>query len=430
MSKLQEAVQKIFDEHGSGYCFPSDLVWQYLDGIQPDGAQKPGLIKGLDKSRHIVATGRMTKAVSGARKGSPTKEYTFGSSISPDSLGKALDIKSDPSVSETVILQPDPAFSESTENNNGAYPLNFPLQRIVHGCPGSGKSYLLSTDAKSAHYLIRTVFHPESTYSDFVGGLRPQSIYRVEEEKSEYLGSTQDVPGEPLVQYVVQPGAFLKAYQIACLHPSKSVVLVIEELSRGVASHIFGDLLQLLDRVEDGEQEGYSEYEIEARPDVKSWLLFNEVWHENVSPGNLRLPPNLYIWATMNRADQNARQLDAAFLRRWEKVYLSYLENGTNDTETTLYGGTPVKWGTLRAKINEELKNLQGISEDKFIGPYMISKRRLRNPNSIYEDLWGYLWHDVLKNRAPSYFGGVSTFAELGQVWNGGQGSPIGEIGQ
>src|SRR3546814_4981392 len=72
-------------------------------------------------------------------------------------------------------------------------------------------------------------------------------------------------------------------YQVACLHPTKSVVLIIEELSRGVAAHIFGDILQLLDRAEEGPIEGYSEYEIEARPDIRSWLLFNEIWNAEVA---------------------------------------------------------------------------------------------------------------------------------------------------
>lgn len=429
MNDLQAAIQKLFDERGPGYCFPSDLIWSYLDGPQPEGAQKPALIKGLDRTNFIVPTGRMTKAVSGARKGSPTKEYTFGAAIAPDSLTKALASEvQQPPLNEIDIVSPDLEFLSLPENTNGQFPLDFPLQRIVHGCPGSGKSYRLAENAKQAHYVFRTVFHPESSYSDFVGGLRPQSIYRIESEKSEYVGSTQDVPGEPLVQYVVQPGAFLKAYQIACLHPTKSIVLIIEELSRGVAAHIFGDILQLLDRVEDGAIDGYSEYEIEARPDIKSWLLFNEIWHDEVAPGNLRLPPNLYIWATMNRADQNARQLDSAFLRRWDKIYLSYLEQGKNDAEMTVYGGVEVSWGTLRAAVNEKLKQMQGISEDKFIGPYMIPKRRLKDADAMYEDLWGYLWNDVLKNRASSYFDGVSTFAELGQVWQSGLGKPIGDI--
>src|SRR3546814_15005515 len=101
---------------------------------------------------------------------------------------------------------------------------------------------------------------------------------------------------------------------------------------------MFGDILQLLDRAEEGPIEGYSEYEIEARPDIRSWLLFNEIWNAEVAPGNLRLPPNLYIWATMNRADQNARKLDSAFLRRWDKVYLSYMDTGKHDAEMNING--------------------------------------------------------------------------------------------
>src|SRR3546814_17474231 len=85
------------------------------------------------------------------------------------------------------------------------------------------------------------------------------------------------------------PGAFLKAYQVACLHPTKSVVLIIEELRRGVAAHIFGDILQLLDRAEECPIEGSSDYEIEARPAIRSCLLFNEIWNAEVAPGNLRL---------------------------------------------------------------------------------------------------------------------------------------------
>jgi GTPase subunit of restriction endonuclease len=429
MYDMKAAVTKLFEKRGAGFCFPSDLLWKYLDGPQPPGPKKPALIKALDRDKYIVATTRTTRAVSGARKGSPTKEYTFGAAISPDSLGKALATEAaQHSFDEADIAAPDLDFLSIPENSNGEYPLPFPLQVIVHGCPGSGKSYQLAEQAKKSHYVFRTVFHPESSYSDFVGGLRPQSIYRIEAEKAEYVGSTLDVPGEPLVQYVVQPGAFLKAYQIACLYPTKSVVLIIEELSRGVAAHIFGDTLQLLDRAEEGPISGYSEYEIEARPDIKSWLLLNEIWNDAVAPGNLRLPPNLYIWATMNRADQNARQLDSAFLRRWDKIYLSYLQKGSYDNETTMYGGIEVAWGTLRSSVNAGLKQMQGISEDKFVGPYMIPKRRLKDPNAMYEDLWGYLWNDVLKNRASTYFEGVTTFAELGQIWGAGQGKPIGEL--
>lgn len=426
------AVEALYELKGTGYRFPSDAIWAYIGGAEPESVAKPGLVKQLNSQGFIEKTGRTTKAVSGPRKGSPTSEYTFGERISPESVSIASQASDEEDAGSagghTSSVAPE--WSDFEENGAGEYPLPFPLQRIVHGCPGSGKSHLLQSDATKAHYVIRTVFYPESSYSDFVGGLRPQSIYKIEEETPTFAGSTVEIIGEPYVHYVVQTGPLLKAYQMACLHPDRSVVLIIEELSRAVASHVFGDTLQLLDRVEteEGDWQGYSSYEIEPRPDISSWLAFREVWHAGTGAGRMRFPPNLYIWATMNRADQNARQLDAAFLRRWEKRYLSFLEEGAFDGVEVRYGGESVEWGTLRRVINERLSNFGGIPEDKFIGPYILPAKRLQDPTAIYEDLWGYLWNDVLKNRASSFFEGAATFAELGQTWAAGDGSPLGPL--
>lgn len=227
-------------------------------------------------------------------------------------------------------------------------------------------------------------------------------------------------------------GPLLKAYHLACIHPERSVVLIIEELSRAVASHVFGDMLQLLDRRDSPSDalNGFSEYDIQPKSEIRSWLMLNGIFHDAVKLGNMRFPSNLYIWATMNRSDQNARQLDSAFLRRWTKHYLSYLEAGYNDEIVIKYGGNGVKWGELRHAINERLKASEGVSEDKFIGPYFLSGSRLADPDAVYEDLWGYIWNDVLKTRASSFFGNVGTFAELRKTWASGNGKPIGEIGE
>jgi len=317
-----------------------------------------------------------------------------------------------------------------TANEAGKFPLELPLQLIVHGCPGSGKSFLIEEASKDAHFAIRTVFHPSTRYSDFVGGLRPESVYLLSEDDLKFIGSESDVPGEPYVQYVVRPGPLLKAYRLACLHPTSSVVLLIEELSRAVASEVFGDMLQLLDRRDTvGELlSGYSEYAIEPQPDIRAWLRMHGISHKQALNGNMRFPPNLYVWATMNRSDQNARQLDSAFLRRWSKKYLSYRINGIYDDAEVLYGGVRHTWGVLRGAINQRLKSLEGVPEDKFIGPYFVSQRKLDDPSIIYEDVWGYIWNDVLKARATQFFEGTETFAELEDAWDHGNGQPIGPI--
>lgn len=425
MEELFDAVRRMFADKGSGYCFPPDKLWEYVDPTALRTSPH-ALINLLKKSDFIVKTGASTAAVSEARKGAPVTEYTFGAAIDPQSLENALAKKFGGGMSSPH--QTSPQNPSESKNSDGVYPLNLPLQRIIYGCPGSGKSYKLNEDASKAHFYFRTVFFQESSYYDFVGGLKPQSVYRVSDEPPTFIGSTIDVPGEPVIQYVVQPGPFLKAYKTACDNPGCSVVLIIEELSRAVPAHVFGDILQLLDRHETGDLAGVSEYEVDARPDIESWLLLNNVTHQHATDGKLRLPANLYIWATMNRADQNARQIDAAFLRRWSKTYVSYLEAGQYDNETVRYGGTDIPWGKLRQAVNGRLLDLGGVAEDKLVGPYMLSKSKLAHPDEVFEELWGYLWNDVLKTRASQLFIGNSTLAQLKESWASGDGAIIGDL--
>lgn len=424
-SQIQQAIDAVTVLHlerGDGYCFPADEIWTKVAGTPPPSGQKPHVVKRLASLDYLIETGRTTRAVSSARKGAPTTEYTFGPAISPESINLAWAGAN----SNWSYLEDEPLAT-------GKRYLGLPLQRLLHGCPGSGKSYRLEQEAASAHWTIRAVFHPETRYSDFVGGLRPVSIYRIDDasDAPKFIGAAAEVPGEPYVHYVVQPGPMLKAYHLACANPDKSVILLIEELSRAVAAHVFGDTLQLLDRLEGVKgaiPAGYSEYEIEPRADISAWLGANAIGHKHVRPGRMRFPDNLYIWATMNRSDQNARQLDSAFLRRWDKEYLSYLQECVYGDTKVLYGGAATTWEKLRVALNERLKDMGGVPEDKFIGPYFLSPSKLKNPNAVAEDLWGYLWNDVLKTRAPNFFPGMTTLAELLKTWDGGQGAPLGDL--
>lgn len=58
-----------------------------------------------------------------------------------------------------------------------------PIQKILFGSPGTGKSYridheIIPTDLQidksvSPENVVKTVFHPEYTYGDFMGKLVP-----------------------------------------------------------------------------------------------------------------------------------------------------------------------------------------------------------------------------------------------------------------
>ena len=130
--------------------------------------------------------------------------------------------------------------------------MNSPLQKILFGSPGTGKSFkidnvivpkLLTIDKeKNPENVIKTVFHPEYTYGDFVGKLMPLTT------------------SDGKVEYKFYEGHFLKALAQAyknILSPKedeeiKNVALVIDEINRGNSSAIFGTIFQLLDRGKDG----------------------------------------------------------------------------------------------------------------------------------------------------------------------------------
>lgn len=128
--------------------------------------------------------------------------------------------------------------------------LPLPLQVIISGCPGSGKSEFTDKSAVGA-LVIRTQFHSETTAASFVGAFRPVPVYEKAGEIAEASGDAFE-PGRPLIDYRFVPGPALTAAASAVEDPTQNVVLLIEELNRGNAAAIFGELFQLLDRDKDG----------------------------------------------------------------------------------------------------------------------------------------------------------------------------------
>ena len=175
---------------------------------------------------------------------------------------------------------------------------------------------------------------------------------------------------------------------------------MIEEINRANPAAVFGDVFQLLDR----NDTGASEYPIAASKDVRLWMetrlpegVSKEATLErpiseydrlqNIArKGELAIPRNMYIWATMNSADQGVFPMDTAFKRRWDFRYL-----GIDEGEAVIEGKTvPVaktkgmSWNSLRKGINELLVN-NNVNEDKLIGPFFIRPSELEDSDSFTE---------------------------------------------
>lgn len=245
----------------------------------------------------------------------------------------------------------------------------FSRNRILFGAPGTGKSFSINQDVKS---LIgnennddyeRVTFHPDYSYANFVGTYKPVP--------------TVDISGKDAITYEYVPGPFMRIYVKALKNSRtgtiKPFLLIVEEINRANVAAVFGDIFQLLDRGDDF----VSEYHIQASEDIKKYLA-NEFGGNPNDYNRIKIPDNMFIWATMNSADQGVFPMDTAFKRRWDFTYL-----GIDDSDVNIKGKYVelgkeknkkiIEWNSLRKSINDFLAE-QNINEDKQLGPYFLNK--------------------------------------------------------
>ena len=236
---------------------------------------------------------------------------------------------------------------------------------ILYGVPGSGKSWTIEHEyCHSGSKVERLVFHPDYTNSDFVGQILP----------------VVDKENDNQVTYEFSPGPFTTVLRDAYSHPQREYILIIEELNRGNAPAIFGDIFQLLDRtvtekIIDGVKYpvGSSEYEITNKN-------IAEIVYQNPSH-KVRIPSNLTILATMNTSDQNVFTLDTAFQRRW---HMRLIENSFENVRPSLANcqilDTGVTWRRFCEVLNKQIignKAKMASSEDKRLGVYFVHESDL-----------------------------------------------------
>ncbi len=209
---------------------------------------------------------------------------------------------------------------------------------------------------------------------------------------------------EEEISYQYVPGPFMRIYTAAKQNPSQNFLLLIEEINRANVAAVFGDVFQLLDRDENGN----SEYPVAASEDIKKYLAKN-----GIPEDELKIPSNMYIWATMNSADQGVFPMDTAFKRRWEFEYIGIDENEdkVKGYEIPISATKKVNWNDLRKAINNKLITL-GINEDKLLGPFFLSKTVLDsafNKEMDFVKLFEskvlmYLFEDAAKMKAKQLF--------------------------
>ena len=202
------------------------------------------------------------------------------------------------------------------------------------------------------------------------------------------------------ISYEFVPQAFTDAYVRAWQNLETPVYLVIEEINRGNCAQIFGDLFQLLDRGPDGK----SEYPVKADKDLCRYLeTILGTDHEGIKDGNLRLPANLHILATMNTSDQSLFPMDSAFKRRWAWKYVPIDADCADSQFKITIGDKTYKWSSFLTKVNKRIHKLSD-SEDKQMGNFFI-KTDL-DVEDFKSKVMFYLWSEVCKEyeKSGSFF--------------------------
>lgn len=308
---------------------------------------------------------------------------------------------------------------------------NTPIQKIIFGSPGTGKSHRIDSEIipkalnidinKTPENVIKAVFHPEYTYSDFIGKLLP--ITRGGKvEYNFYEGHFLRALGQAYKNYIKthdKQGNLLDGAAI------DNVALVIDEINRGNSSSIFGSIFQLLDR----DDSGWSSYSIningvafikileligvsfsyDSRGDVDEYKLKPhdgvkrlETLQEKISflrfdliNRTIKIPPNLSIIATMNTSDSSIYYMDSAFKRRWDWEFIDI--NSKSISSEGIAFKTEQEWIGFLGKLNEFIRSnyryIRGI-EDKQIGRYFIKNYPIEK-STIQSKLMFFLWDSV-----------------------------------
>lgn len=356
-------------------------------------------------------------------------------------------------------------FHPSTLYTPDPTPLDLPHNLLVHGAPGTGKSHFLDEASKSLQSMgqvlyRRVTFYEDYSYGQFVGEYMP--IPR--ENSTETL--TLDYDGKPIsgtisgehITYRFAPGPFAEfladCFAAKINQDTTKYILIIEELNRANAASVFGDIFQLLDR-----QNGTSIYPIAAKPELSRYLYSavsarlrdeNQVLPEDAFR-EIKLPDNLYLWATLNSADQGVFPLDSAFKRRWSCIYRDVFEVDPNtalrpciwlpmlDAATDSYISSPLDWNTFRCHINTLILE-EGFAEDRCVGYWFFSEDEMqaikkytdfsvenRNgtgthnlssiQNPLVDKLFSYLLQDVFRNTPADFFKeNIHTLSQIRQA--------------
>ena len=286
----------------------------------------------------------------------------------------------EPSKLGTMLFEYSKLFMENStmdSSNNFRHQLTQSLLKspnlILHGAPGTGKTYLAKEIAMeltggNEDQIGFVQFHPSYDYTDFVEGLRPVSN------------------GDGAIEFKLQDGIFKqfcqRAKEAQKTGGQDNFVFIIDEINRGEISKIFGELFFSIDPGYRGEKGCVS------------------TQYANLHETNEKfyIPENVYLIGTMNDIDRSVDTFDFAMRRRFRFVEVT-AESQVGMLDDVL--GDEAKEAKKRLRnLNAVIENVQELNSHYHIGPSYF--RNLKELDYDYE----LLWSDYLKPLLEDYLRG------------------------
>ena len=184
----------------------------------------------------------------------------------------------------------------------------------------------------------------------------------------------------------------------------KDYVFIIDEINRGEASKIFGELFYAIDP-------GYR-----GKKDIRVQTQYqNLVPSADVFAEGFYVPENVYILATMNDIDRSVESMDFAMRRRftWKEVTPIETQDMLDELEPSIVSEAKERMNRLNAVIAET----EGLGEAYMIGASYFLK--LKESKCSFDLLWSLNLEPLLREYLRGFRGAKEILKALSNAYFG-----------